>query len=121
MALLSGQSTEDIRAWQALGLLKEGDDFNAEDLERVGLVAFAARRGVSPQDLARYCQEQGDWLDVFVRWSTPAGATTAYTRDQLAKRTDLEREVLDKVITAAGLRDRSTATRRTSRRHGSCQ
>jgi adenylate cyclase len=106
LALLSGQSTDDICAWQALGLLKEGADFSAEDLERVGLVAFAARRGVSPQDLARYCQEQGNWLDVFVRWSTPAGAETVYTRDELAERAGLERDVVDKVIAAAGLRDR---------------
>lgn len=63
----SGQTAEDIARWQMLGLLSNADEFDANDLETVGLIVFAARRGVSPDDLAHYCTEQGDWLRAFVR------------------------------------------------------
>src|SRR5205814_380927 len=66
----SGETADTIRHWQELGLVREGEDFGAEELERVGLVGFAARRGISPEDMARYCEEHGDWLEVFARWGT---------------------------------------------------
>src|SRR5437763_7781002 len=60
---LSGETAETVRHWQELGLVPGGDEFGAEELERIGLVRFAARRGVSPDEMARYCEQHGDWLE----------------------------------------------------------
>jgi adenylate cyclase len=106
IARFSGEPAETIRHWQGLGLLPRGDEFSAEDLERVGLVSFAARRGVSPEDMARYCEEHGDWLEVFVRWGVRPGQEIAYDREELARRADLDPEILEKILSSAGLRDR---------------
>lgn len=106
VARFTGETAEDIRHWQQLGLVRGGDEFGAEELERIGLVSFAARRGVPPENMARYCAEDGDWLDVFVRWGVPSGSGTAYDRDELARRAELAPDVLAKVLAAAGLRDR---------------
>src|SRR5947209_16221526 len=102
----SGESADTIRHWQNLGLIPAGDDFGAEELERIGLVSFAARRGVSPEDMARYCEEHGDWLEVFVRWGVRPGQDIAYDREELARRADLDSETLDKILSTVGLRDR---------------
>jgi class 3 adenylate cyclase/DNA-binding transcriptional MerR regulator len=104
---LTGQSVEDIRRWQELGLLNEGDELSVEDVERVRLIGFAGRRGVAPADLARINEVQGDLLDVFVRWATRPGQDVLYSRDELAERAGLEPELLDRILSAAGLRDRS--------------
>src|SRR5436305_11402439 len=106
IAGFSGESADTIKHWQELGLLAAGDEFGADDLERVGLVGFAARRGVSPEDMARYCEENGDWLEVFVRWGIRPGQDVAYDRSELARRADLDPEILEKILSAAGLRDR---------------
>ena len=102
----SGQTAEDVRQWQELGLVPKGDEFGAEELERIGLVSFAARRGIPPEEMARYCAEHGDWLDVFVRWAIPSGQGTAYDRDELARRAELDPDTFAKLMAAAGLRDR---------------
>src|SRR5947209_1075260 len=102
----SGESADTIRHWQNLGLIPAGDDFGAEELERAGLVSFAARRGVSPEDMARYCEEHGDWLEVFARWGSRPGQDVAYSLDELARRSELDPDVLGKLLGAAGLRDR---------------
>jgi class 3 adenylate cyclase/DNA-binding transcriptional MerR regulator len=103
----TGESSDEIRRWQELGLLPEGDDFGAEDLERIGLVSFAARRGVSADEMARYCREHGDWLEVFARWGMRPGQDVAYSREEIARRAELDPEVLARVLAAAGLRDRN--------------
>jgi len=103
----SGETAEELRRWQQLGLLPEGDDFGAEELERLGLIRFAARRGVSPDEMARYCEEHGDWLEVFARWGTRPGQDVAFSLDELAQRAELDPDVLEKLLGAAGLRDRN--------------
>jgi adenylate cyclase len=106
VARFTGETAEDIRHWQELGLVRRGDEFGADELERIGLVSFAARRGVSPEEMARYCAAHGDWLEVFVRWAIPPGQSTAYDRDELARRAELDPDVFARVLAAAGLRDR---------------
>src|SRR5947209_3679355 len=103
----SGETAEELRRWQQLGLLPEGDDFGAEELERLGLIRFAARRGVSPDEMARDCEEHGDWLEVFARWGTRPGQDVAFSLDELAQRAELDPDVLEKLLGAAGLRDRN--------------
>jgi adenylate cyclase len=102
----TGETADEIRRWQELGLVPQGKDFGAEELERIGLIRFAARRGVSPDEMARYCEEHGDWLEVFVRWGVRPGQNIAYSREEMAERAELDPEVLDKLLGAAGLRDR---------------
>jgi len=106
VARFTGEQSENIRHLQRLGLVSEGDEFGAEDLERIGLVSFAARRGIPPEEMARYCAEHGDWLDVFVRWAVPPGQSTAYDRDELARRAELDPDIFAKLLAAAGMRDR---------------
>jgi class 3 adenylate cyclase len=56
--------------------------------------------------MARYCEEHGDWLEVFVRWGIRSGQDVAYDRAEMARRTEIDAEVLDRIQAAAGLRDR---------------
>ena len=105
-ARLTGETEQEIRRWQSLGLVPEAEGFGADGLERIGLIRFAARRGVSPDDMATFCAEQGDWLETFVRWAVRPGQGVAYSRQELAERAELDPEVLDKILNAAGLRDR---------------
>jgi adenylate cyclase len=102
----SGETAETIRQWQQLGLVPDGDDFGAEELERIGLIRFAARRGVSPDEMAQYCEEHGDWLEVFARWGSRPGQDVAFSLDEMARRAELDPDVLEKLLGAAGLRDR---------------
>src|SRR5205823_6822702 len=89
VARLAGEEPDRIRHWQQLGLLRSGDELDVDDLERARLVVFAARQGVEPEELSRICQEQGDMLETFVRWSArPSG--TVFTRQEIAERSGLD-------------------------------
>src|SRR5437588_12256252 len=91
---LTGESASDIRSWQELGLLGEGADLGVEDVERIRLIGFVKRRGVSPEDLARINAEQGDMLEVFVRWAARPGQEVLYSREELAERGGIVPELL---------------------------
>ena len=56
LAELTGKSDEELHRWLQLGLLPADKDTPiAELVERAKLIAFAARRGVPPEEVARIC------------------------------------------------------------------
>lgn len=105
----TGETVEELCRWRQLGLFGDGDTLTIEDLERARLVGFAARRGVSPDELARISGEQGDLLAPFVRWALRPGRELSLTRDEAAEQAGIERDVLDRVWTASGWRDQAHA------------
>jgi adenylate cyclase len=109
LASLTGESVAELRRWQALGLVRADDESAAEDLQRARLIRFAARRGIPPEEVARICSEQGDMLAAFVRWAITSGASAGYMLEDVADRSGLDPELVDRVWAAAGLRDQTRA------------
>jgi adenylate cyclase len=105
IAGLINERADELRGWQQLGLIGLGDELSADDLERARLVAFAARQGVSPDELARISAEQGDMVETFVRWARRPGRDAVFTREEIVERTGMDPDLLDSVLGAAGLHD----------------
>ncbi|TML85671.1 MAG: hypothetical protein E6G06_21870, partial [Actinobacteria bacterium] len=106
-AAITAENADDIRAWQSLALLNEGEELSREDLERIRLIGFVARRGIAPAELARICEEQGDMLASFTRWGITPGREVAMSREQAAARIGVDPELFDTFWFAAGLRDQA--------------
>lgn len=109
VSALLGVTATELRDWQRLGLIGQGDELGSEDVERARLIVFADRRGVPPADLARISGDQGDLLGPFVRWALRPGREVTVTPDEAAERAGIDRELLDRLWTAAGLRDQRHA------------
>ena len=86
-----------------------GDDLGVEDLERARLIAFADRRGVPPEELARLSSTNVDILAPYLRWALRPGRQGGVSRAEAAARAGIEPEMLDRVWASAGLRDQSHA------------
>jgi adenylate cyclase len=63
LAEATATAAETLRHWQSLGLLAgDGGSFPPEAIERVRVIEFIARRGVSAEAVARACEAQGDLI-----------------------------------------------------------
>ena len=104
LAALSGESIEELRAWSGLGLLPaSGSGLAGDALDRVLLVQFARRRGVTPEAIAQSTDRLGDVLGRYVQllgWGEPRAPRSL---DELAELSGLDREFLGRVLIASGL------------------
>lgn len=105
LAGLTGASVDDLRAWRDLGLLSDsGDDqLGSDALERVRLVQFAKRRGVSAEMIASSTDRLGDVLGRYVEllgWGEPRAPRSV---DEAAAVVRLDEEFLARVLVATGL------------------
>src|SRR4051812_2685692 len=106
----TGEPLEVLRRWSDLGLLSHEADAIVENIERARLIRFADRRGISPQEVARICADQGDMLAPFVRWAGQPEPTAVYTRAEAAERCGVDAELVDQVLAAAGMREQTHAS-----------
>ena len=111
LAELTGESDEELHRWLQLGLLPANKDTPiAELVERAKLIAFAARRGVPPEEVARICHDQGvDMLRPFVRWGTRRHQLATFAKADAARRSGLAVEEVEAVWAATGIRDQTHA------------
>jgi adenylate cyclase len=106
----TGESLDRLREWHELGLLP-GDQvaFDRLHIERVGMIRFAADRGVSPRDLAALMNRQGDLLELFVGTLPTQGRGDSYTFDEAAATAGIDPGFMERMRAAAGLRDQPRA------------
>lgn len=71
LAVLVGVDPGEVGRWQRLGLVAADEPYGSIDLVHARLIAFAARRGTPPEELARILAKSGDTLDHFARWASP--------------------------------------------------
>jgi DNA-binding transcriptional MerR regulator len=95
----SGEPPEHLREWRTLGLLPGADEseFDEQCLERIRLIQFAERRGVSPETLAQMSEEQGDLVGQYVSLLAPAGPRQAHELAEVAASSGLNQDVLARV------------------------
>ena len=104
IARLTGESPEDLRAWQAMGLLDDKGPVMVE-AERARLIGFAAKRGVPPEEVARISAQHGDMLATFVQWGAAPEPSTTHNLDEAAEVSGVDLALLQRILTAAGLGD----------------
>jgi adenylate cyclase len=100
----TGEPVEQLRKWRSLGLVgRDSDDcFLAEDLERVGLIQFALRRGIALDAIAKVERENGI-LGRFVRFLEPPADLTEYSLAEAAEIVGLDPALLRRLRDAVGV------------------
>jgi class 3 adenylate cyclase len=105
LAELTGEAPDELRAWHELGLLPGSRDgaLGTDALDRVLLVQFARRRGVTPDAIARSADRLGDVLGRYVQllgWDEDRSPRSV---DELAALSGLDDEFLARVLVASGI------------------
>ena len=60
---MTGASTEEVGRWRALGLLSgAGERYAPDAVERIRLIQYAERRGLTADDIVDACRTQVDVL-----------------------------------------------------------
>ena len=104
IAKLTGESTEDLAAWGALGLL-DAEGPAMVQAERARLIRFAARRGIPPDEVARISASHGDMLSTFVDWGQVPERSSVLDLEEAAAQVGIDLDLLKAVQGAAGLGD----------------
>ena len=94
IALLVGEPVEEVRRWQRLGLMADGDNLSTEDLERARLTHFAAHRGVPAEEFARISHESPDMLTPYLRPALRPGRQGALTMSEAAEQAQMDPDLL---------------------------
>jgi MerR-like DNA binding protein len=110
LAAISGVSIQTVRRWQELGLIAgDADQFAPETVERIRLIQYAERRGLTAEDVAEACRTQGDVIGEFVGLITDGTPRTGHKIDEVAQRTGLEPDAMRRLWVASGLGDQEEA------------
>src|SRR5260370_30494810 len=111
LATLTGETLEELRRWQELGLLPVGgpeDRVSTETAERVRLIQFAIGKGLTPEEIGRVNAEQDDLLANFTPMlSSPR--TKTFSLEEAADISGIDREFLDRMWRAMGMHDQPYA------------
>jgi class 3 adenylate cyclase len=110
LSALTGEPPDRLRRWQELGLLPAGaqDRMRAEAIERVRLVQFAIRQGLTEDEIGRVNAEQDDLLANFTEM-LGRPRTRIFTFAEAAAVSGTEPELLERIWRAAGLHDQPYA------------
>ncbi|HLM63349.1 MAG TPA: adenylate/guanylate cyclase domain-containing protein [Acidimicrobiales bacterium] len=111
LADATGIAPEVLREWRALGLLTgAGNRFDALDIERVRLITFVERRGITAEAIAAASKAQGDMLgdrlDMLPGRDLPRLGRPV---DEAAQAVGLTTEVVRQLWSALGLDDQPEA------------
>lgn len=100
----TGEPVDHLLKWQLLGLIGEESDgrFQAEDIERVGLIQLALRRGIALAAIAKVEMENGI-LGRFVRFLQPSSDLTEYSLPEAAEIVGLDPALLRRLRDATGV------------------
>jgi hypothetical protein len=110
LASATSATPESIRRWRDLGLLvDDAEQFSPEALERIRLIQYAERRGLTAEDVAEACRTQGDVIGEFVELITDGTPRTGHDIEEVAERTGLDPEAMRRLWVASGLGDQEKA------------
>jgi class 3 adenylate cyclase/YHS domain-containing protein/DNA-binding transcriptional MerR regulator len=110
LATAAGCPPEILRGWHDLGLLVgDGQRFPLEDLERIRLILYAERRGITADDVAVACRTQGDLLGQFVELITGGAPRVGHPIEDVAARSGLDVDAVRHLWVASGLGDQDEA------------
>ena len=106
----AGETAARVGRWRELGLVGGSDDGLPPDtIERIRLIQYAERRGLSADDIVEACSTQGDVLGEFVELITDGAPRTAHTVEAVAGQTGLEPNAMRRLWVASGLGDQDEA------------
>lgn len=105
LAARTGETTERLERWQALGFMgsADGDNFSLDDVGRVQMVQLALRNGFDAKALERSVDKLRAPFDRFMQWLRPP--ERVYSVAEAAKQLGLEPGELRPFWDAAGLGD----------------
>ena len=106
----AGVTSDDLRYWQRLGLVRSGERLEGDDVERTGLIRFAVGRGFAPEKLAELSASQGDMIGAFVESIRPYRGDRIYTIEQAASEAGIGLELFRRVWAAAGRAEQRMAS-----------
>jgi class 3 adenylate cyclase/DNA-binding transcriptional MerR regulator len=110
LATAAGEAVERVRRWQQLGLLGSPDGaYSPHTVERIRLIQYAGRRGLSAEDVADACRTQGDVVGEFVALITDGSPRTGHRIEELFERTGLAPAAMRRLWVASGLGDQEEA------------
>lgn len=103
LAATTGQTIEQLRAWEALGLVtRSGEMFAPDAVDRVRLLAYAAQRGVHPQAIADASTREPDILSRYVELVGGRGRVLRSV-DHAAAQVALDPAFVRRLVVAGGL------------------
>ena len=110
VAFAAGETVARVERWWELGLLVgEDSSFPPDTLERIRLIQYAERRGLTADDIVEACRTQGDVLGEFVELITDGSPRTGHTVEAVADQTGLEPNAMRRLWVASGLGDQDEA------------
>jgi adenylate cyclase len=101
----TGESVEQLRDWEATGLIGQEGHFNLHDAERARLVRFLLARGFDIEVIARADERQDGLLDRFVDDLYPTGRLPSYSLGEVTEKADIDPDLAQRLWDAAGLRE----------------
>lgn len=103
LARRTGESSERLQEWRALGLISEPqvESFRQSDVERVRLVRMFLDRGIALEAVVAWAKT-GE-MDRHVRLLAPRGEVATYTVREAAERAGLSPDLVEQLWEAGGL------------------
>ncbi len=107
LASRTGEAPEELREWRSLGLVgaEDREDFRPEDVERVRLIRFCLRRGVTIETIVRAEEEEKGFLGHYLDQMFSAGIPTEVPLTEAAATVGLNVELvrrLREIVGSAG-------------------
>jgi len=109
LATRAGESIEQLRTWNSLGLIgtKDASSFALEDVEIVRLIQLCLRRGISVDALSRIENEQGSFLRRYLETLYPPGFEPRYSLEEAAAQAGVDTELTQRLWSVCGLHEAS--------------
>jgi adenylate cyclase len=103
----TGELPERLREWRSLGLIgAPGQDaFGLRDVERVRLIQFCVRRGLSAETIVRAEEAEGDFLGRYLDQLFPSGIEPTWPLEEAAELAGLDAEPVRRFGDIVGLFD----------------
>jgi adenylate cyclase len=109
VAAMSGERVGRLLRWQEIGLLPGDEELSPTSVERTRLLRYAVDHGIDAEEIARICVEQGDLIGDFAEQIHRPGRSRSFDFDETAAAVGVSPELLERIWTAAGLRNQTRA------------
>src|SRR4051794_19851644 len=102
------EPADELARWQTLGLIAGDAEHELIDAERIRLIQFARRRGVSPDAIAEVTLAQGDVLTTFIDLLIQTtGKREGRPTDEVLASLDIDETFIVRAMRATGLSEQT--------------